>query len=136
MEASGPLFIHVAPDPSAGDEHRLEVKVEYRGSAPVQVYRASLPWATVQSLVLVAVKLDALGTVIEQRVEIDDPSADVITLTPGQVLEGTVSLDDRFPALSAARRKRDVMVFWTWQLETVEGASFPRASGAVLLPQE
>ena len=101
----------------------------------MEVYRASLPWATVQSLVLVAVKLDALGTVVEQRFPIDDPSAEVITLAPGQVLEGAVPLDPRFPGLAAARRKRDVMVFWTWQLETVQGASFPRSSGAVLFPK-
>jgi len=135
MSTPDRLLVDVALEPSGDEQYRLRLRIEYRGDVPVSVYRASLPWATVQSLLLVAVKLDALGTVIEQVFPIDDPGVDRITLHPEQVLEGDIPLQVRFPGLAAAHREWDVMIYWTYQLKTVDGMAFERVSGSVFLPK-
>ena len=117
------------------EPNRLRVRLEYGGGAPLTVYRAALPWATVQSMILSAVKLDALGTIVEQRFDIDDPGIERLSLTQGQVLDGIVDLDERFPHLASERRHRDIMVFWTYQLDASDGRGLPRLSGSVFLPR-
>jgi hypothetical protein len=112
----------------------LQLELSYHGDRPVELYRADLPWGSVHSLILAAVRLDPFGSPLEQVFPIDDPGPETVVIDPGDALAGSVDLAARFPALAADRQAHDVMVFWTYQPRDVEGLGFERLSGSLLLP--
>lgn len=116
-------------------EYNLNVTLTDRSGKALTIYRHSLPWVGWYSLLLTAVRTDALGTVIEKRSVIDDPGPGKITIKPGETLTGKISLVDRFPGILKALEDRDVIVFWSYQLNPVDAAPCQRQSGYVLLPK-
>lgn len=131
-----PLRLNVALEASEDERFRLHISLAYQGAVSATAYRASLPWESVHSLLLSAIKLDAFGTPIEQVFAIDDPGSEKVTLAPGQVLAGYISLDERFPDLAKAHQERDIIIFWTYQMITIDGMVTDRSSGSVLLERK
>jgi len=58
-----------------------------------------------------------------------------VTIQPGESVEGRISLKDRFPSIEALANKHDVVVFWSYDLRSVEGRQFPRLGGWLLIPK-
>ena len=116
-------------------EFNLHVTLTNRSGKPLTIYQHSLPWVGWYSILLTAVKTDALGTVIEKSLIIDDPGPGRITIKPGETLTGKIPLVSRFPDLLNALKERDVIIFWSYQLEAIDAPPFQRTGGYVLLPK-
>lgn len=119
----------------AESPHRLKLTLTNASDAPLVLYRHSLPWVGNSSILLLAVKADRLGTVLEKKLPVDDPGPEQVTIAPGATMSGTISLSDRFPDFDNAIRDRDVIAFWSYECTPVQGPPLPRVSGAVLFPR-
>jgi hypothetical protein len=115
----------------------LQFELSYGGEKPLALSERSLPWESHRDLLLVAIPLDAARSPLAAP---DSPSPDLpttsLTLDPGDSLSGSVNVSSRFPGLTAALQKTDVMVFWSHQLRALEGATLPRLTGGVVLPRQ
>jgi hypothetical protein len=126
----------VTVEVTAAPARTLEVRVTNETPTPITVFRHSLPWSSAYSALLVAVKTDAPGTVLDRSRPIDDPIVGTVTIQPKETVTGEIDLDRRFPGLPDGLRERDVIVFWSHQLQTVDGDLLPRTGGWVLLPKQ
>jgi len=114
----------------------LDVRLTNETSKPITVPKHLLPWSSAYSALIVAVKTDAVGTVLDRSRPVDDPLVGTETIQPNQTLTGQIDLSRRFPGLSDALRERDVIVFWSHQFQIVDGDQLPRIGGWVLLPKQ
>lgn len=119
----------------SSSDYILHVKLTHRSRDILTIYQHSLPWVGWYSILLTAIKTDALGTVIEKSLIIDDPGPVRITIKPGETLTGDIPLIGRFPDLLEALRETDVIIFWSYQLKPVDAPPFQRACGYVVLPK-
>jgi hypothetical protein len=129
------LALDVSLKQSATDPFVLTLALIYRGERELQVYEADLPWKNTYSLLLVGAETDAVGTRLEKHYPIDDPGPAIIALKPGQVLTGEIDLTDRFRDLPRVNQRRDVIIFWSYQLRPLQGGALPRVGGWVLIPK-
>ena len=97
----------------------LHIELQYHGTKPVSIYKSDLPWGIRDSLLLVAVCLDATKSVIPAVTYIDDPSPGTLELKPGQKVQGTILLKRRFPTLPECLREKEALIFWSYQLSPI-----------------
>ena len=126
----------VAIEVTAPSAQTLEVRLTNETATPITVPLHSLPWSSAYSALVIAVKTDAMGTVLDRSRPVDDPLVGTVTIQPSQTLTGQIDLNRRFPGLSDALKERDVIVFWSHQLQIGNGDPLPRTSGWVLLPKQ
>ena len=117
------------------EQNALKIELTNRSEQKLKVYEHSLPWIGWHSLILVAVKADALGTPLEKDARIDDPGPATVTIQPGATLEGHISLPMRFPDFCKERGERDVIVFWSYRLEPIDAPAGERCGGYVIFPK-
>jgi hypothetical protein len=115
-------------------QYALTVTLVNRSAEALKLYKHALPWEGFHSMLLVAAKTDALGSMLEKTTLIDDPGPETIVLGPGQSLTGTIALKDRFPGLIDALANNDVIVFWSYQCVSIAGLRSERFGGFVLIP--
>lgn len=113
-------------------EYRLSIAVTNQTDKPLTTYEQQLPWAGWQSLVLIAVKTDPGGTVLERSLPVDDPGPSQIDIAPGQTLNGYIQLGKTFPQFEEALKVRDVVVFWSYQFAPIDKPRSCRDCGYVL----
>ncbi len=113
---------------SSPDLH-LDVTLKNTTAAAVTIYEHALPWVGSNSMLLIAVKTDAVGTVLEKRSPVDDPGPATITIQPGETLTGTIQLVSRFPGFLDALEERDVIVFWSFQIQPKDLPALTRLAG-------
>jgi hypothetical protein len=119
----------------SGPEYVLNITLTNSSSEPLTIYQHSLPWVGWYSMILIAVKTDAPGTVIDKVSPIDDPGPARLTIKPGETLEGKISLVSRFPGFAEALKERDVIVFWSYQFQPIDAAPLKRVGGYVVFPK-
>jgi hypothetical protein len=119
-----------------GSDYHLVITLTNKSNHSLTAYRTQLPWGARYSMILVAVKTDAFGTPIETVFSIDDPSAEVIKINKNGKLEGKISLIDRFPGFLMAIQEYDIIVFWSYQLQTTNGDLTKRRTGSVLFKKQ
>jgi hypothetical protein len=118
-----------------GRDLALDIRLSSNLGKPIRVYQSSLPWAAWHSMVLVAVKANQNGHMLNRYTPIDDPSPTIVTLNPGAEMKGRIALNERFPDLSRTLREADVLVFWSYQLRPLDGAPLERQGGWLLIPK-
>jgi hypothetical protein len=116
-------------------ECSLNITLINRSPESPMIYQHSLPWVGWNSMLLIAVKTDALGTALDKLSPIDDPGPATITIRPGETLTGKIPLTHRFPGFLEALKERDVIVFWSYQLQPIDAAPLERVGGYVLFPK-
>jgi hypothetical protein len=116
-----------------GPKAMIGVDLEFVGRSPTRIYKSDYPWGNRRSIILVVVCLDGLRTLIPELEYIDDPEPTIVTLQPGLKYHGVISLIERFPTLSSCIASRDALVFWSYQLQPIEGAPVGRLSGGVVV---
>jgi hypothetical protein len=79
----------------------------------------------------VAVKEDAVGTLLEKNTLIDDAGPSMLTIKSGETLAGKISLVERFPNFLEALEERNVIVFWSYNLQPVDASPSETAGGFV-----
>ncbi len=128
-------FVDIEVQEIGSPEYSLNIKLTNRSAQPLTVYQHSLPWVGWHSMLLIAVKADATGSVIEHSLLIDDPGAQTVTIAPDQTLTGGISLANHFPGLAEALKNRDVVVFWSYQLQPIGAAPLKRTGGCLVFPK-
>jgi hypothetical protein len=129
-----PPSIEMSVTPDLAQEV-LHVELTNRSAQPLTLYDHSLPWVGLTSVILLAARADALGTLLAKDEMIDDPGPGTVTLQPAQTLRGAIALGSRFPEFSAARRERDIIVFWSYRVAAVDGVLGARVGGYELFPR-
>lgn len=100
---------------------------------PKNVYKSALPWGLRQSITIIPVLFNKREQVLEEFLYADDPQPGVDTVKPGDIISGTINLDSRFLQLSSSLAKGDVVLFWTFQIETIAGELFERQTGCLVV---
>jgi len=113
----------------------LQIELTNRSAQALKVYEHSLPWIGWHSLILVAVRADALGAPLAKDSRIDDPGPVTVIIPPGAILKGNIPLLLRFPDFRKVRGERDVIVFWSYRLEPIDAPAGERYGGYVLFPK-
>jgi hypothetical protein len=131
------LGLTAVPLRQANGAWLLQFELEYTGGTPLVVDEQSLPWNTPRDLVIEAVQLTPAGPRLAQPVPRprELPRA-ALTLHPGETVSGQVHLSARLPALAAALRESEVVLFWSHQLQSEDHQPLPRLSGGVVIPKQ
>jgi hypothetical protein len=107
--------------------YSLRFTVRSLGANPVEVYTYRLPWGSPLSIFMVAVSSD--GQCSFPLNPIDDPDIAKTLLAPGTMTSGTVDLKAAFPKLAATAARKEVLVFWSFELVTTSGIKAERTGG-------
>jgi len=95
----------------------------------------SLPWGNRYSLLLVAIEADRFERVLDQPRYIDDPQPGKVVMKPSQQLQGTISLNSRFPGLSKELESGQFIIFWTYRLKPLNAPATKRLAGWLVIPK-
>lgn len=131
QSSSTPLAISVTAQ--LQKPYSLAFVLKQEGGPPVRIFDAALPWGIRTHRMVIAVA--ASGTIIPPDLYIDDPVPSIETLSKGATRRGTVDLTKDFPLLADIAKRQDVIVFWSYELKTVDGRTLPRTGGFVLIPK-
>lgn len=118
-----------------GSSLTLRITVNSHDSRPLETVPSALPWGTRYSMLLVAMRVDSTGEVIESPLSSADPlEEEPITLKPRQSIAGEIDLWSRFPAVHEALKVQDVILFWSYCF-SAKGLGFSKRTGGwVLIP--
>ncbi len=116
-------------------EYNLKIMLTNRSKNFLTIYQHSLPWVGWYSMLLIAVKMDVAGSVIEKALPIDDSGPVRTTIEPDEILEGKISLVLRFSTFLEALKDRDILVFWSYQVKPIDEVPLPRVGSYVLIPK-
>jgi hypothetical protein len=114
----------------------LGMTLKNLGHEPIEFYEAGFPWGIESSLVLVVATNIPDPQIVSPSLHLDDPGPTTVTIQPSQVTKGAVDLQHRFPTLWQVLQKKDLIVFWSYQMPLTSGELTTRASGSVLLSKE
>ena len=109
---------------------KLSFEIVSMASRPVELNEASLPWGNHYALILEAVTLPS-GVSLEKLWPIDDPMDATLQFRPGTHLTGDVDLVGRFKDAQSVMGRKDVILFWSFQVRAKEG-TFERVGGWLL----
>ncbi|MCL7412005.1 MAG: hypothetical protein M8353_00090 [ANME-2 cluster archaeon] len=129
------VTIDIEEKRSDGPEYILNVALTNRLPEPLTTFHYSLPWVGWDSILLIAVETDAIGTIIDKNLMIDDPGPARTTIQPGGSLSGNIPLSGRFPNLNEALKEHDVILFWSYQFLPIDAHPLKRVGGYLLIPQ-
>ena len=112
----------------------LRFQLKHNGYESIKIEAADLPWYAAE-FVIVDVSGNR-GVVPKDKNEglmIRD-FAGITTLSRGDLIEETVNLAQLYYADAVIRnRQSDLVLFWTYQLKTIDGKLWPRVSGSIHL---
>jgi hypothetical protein len=128
----------IAQDATAGVRAEMDVQktlslrftVTSAARSRVTLDKYRLPWANVNSLVLVAVT--GGGRTLQRDMPIDDPLNQRVSLDPGESLSGAIELRKAFGGLDGMLEKDDVNLFWAYHAPKELGIN-DRWGGWILL---
>lgn len=112
----------------------LSVKLTNPSRERLFVFLDSLPWESIESIILVAVTADRKQALLEETLPVDDVVPDTVGIDSGKSLRGQVLLSRRFPGLDTALRRGPVVLFWSFQVRMSNGQRLDRQAGAFVLP--
>ncbi|MFZ1744760.1 MAG: hypothetical protein WBO24_19445 [Nitrospirales bacterium] len=126
----------VLEQPSEG-KFFLNIALTNTAKVPLSFYQHDLPWEFRYSLQVLAVKAFLPEGILEESLPVVDPGGlKEVQLKPDETLHGKISLDKRFHALAQDAKKQDIIIFWTYQLELVDGSQLDRLGGWLLIPKQ
>lgn len=121
----------LVPDP------KLLVRLTNLSANPLTVYKSSLPWGNRYSMIVVAVRVAGVNEVLPTPPVIDDPGPDRLVIGAGETLSGEINLAHRFANFtSGAGGKGDLLLFWSYQLTTVDHQASERVGGWLQVRRE
>lgn len=97
----------------------------------VQVFKSDLPWGNRYSMILEAV-LTRGDVALEKYFPLDDPGDASIQVQPGASLRGEIDLRGRFVDAEKVFGRKEVVLFWTYQLKSQQGTAVGRVGGWLL----
>jgi hypothetical protein len=118
------------------DKCVIDLNLTNTGKSDLESWTHSLPWNGQYSMMLLPMDTHVPeGKPIPRLAIIDDPTPDSTTLKPRESKQGEIQLATRFPDLVKVLKKRDVVLFWSYQPITTKQTIGKRVSGSLLLPK-
>jgi len=114
----------------------LIISIKSKLQDSLSIYQSDLPWGSRYSMIIIVAKLDASGTVLDQSLYIDDPSPNVVTMKYGESLTGKISLKTRFHDILTVLKTKQVIIFWSYQLKSLNNKSTERLGGWLIIPKK
>jgi len=108
----------------------LEFKITNEGNQPISVFASSIPWISVDALILVAVRTEPRIEVIEELGLIQDFMPVVERKGSRQTISGEVFLRERYLHWDRVVEKGDIVVLWSFRLRAPDAMEFERQAGA------
>jgi len=130
-----PIAVSVTITTSTPDP-KLLVQLTNRSAAPLTVYKSALPWGNRYSMIIVGVKLTGLNEILSSSPIIDDPGPERVVIRPGETISGEVSLVHRFANLRDVAEKTDILLLWSYQLQTTDKQKSERLGGWVQIQRK
>jgi len=121
--------IKVQVEPSTGS--KLQVRLTNASSTGIRLYSSDLPWATRGSMIVAAVKLTGAGETLADALAIYDPPPGEVTIAAGQTMTGEIDLAMRFQQSWKKALGKPLLVFWSYQLQSVDGRASNRINGSL-----
>jgi hypothetical protein len=132
-----PIRLEVTPKNLAGNRLALSIKLTNTGTESVRFSNGFGPWAGPGQIQLIAIKLPGSEPIPNQLRAMVDPVLGFSEIEPGKALQYDVPVDELYRelALELKRRKSDIVLFWTYQLETANSKRSERVGGWLMLPK-
>jgi hypothetical protein len=133
---AGPRVAVTAQVVQEGTEYILKLKIKNKGADALKGFKHALPWGGRYSMTVIAVETSTIeGRPLPPVHYIDDPTTAQFSIPAHGEVSGSVSLSKRFPSLAEALSRKDVEVFWGYQLPTIEQKRANRVGGWILVPK-
>jgi hypothetical protein len=115
----------------------LEIAVVNQAPGPVRIASDALPWVSpYRGFRLVVVPMDPHANPLGLVVHWDEPvEAPVVVLEPGKPRVGEIDLGAWFKGFAQARRKSELLVFWSWLPDVLPHQPQERLGGWLVLPK-
>jgi len=113
------------------DRLALTIKLTNTGKETLRFSKGFGPWAGPAQVRLVAIKLPGGEPIDNQLRAMVEPALGPVDLAPGKALEYDVPLDEIYYELAQELRKgkEDIVLFWTYQLTTLDSKRSERVGG-------
>ena len=105
----------------------VDFELRFHGPSDISIPKSSLPWGNHYSTPLIAVI--PYGDTLIQSYPVDDIEPSYVLLRPGAILRGRIDLSEHFPTLKKEVLSREIVVFWTYRLETSRDVRSNRVGG-------
>lgn len=126
-----PIRMDINAKQLSGNRIALAIKLTNTGKESLRFSNGFGPWAGPGQVKLVAIKLPGGEPIDNQLRAMMDPALGPVDLAPGKALEYDVPLDEIYRELAVELRKGkgDVVLFWTYQLTTLDSKKSERVGG-------
>lgn len=115
------------------NEPKLLINLKNEGLRAIAFNKWQLPWVDSHSLLVAAVRED--GVSLKKALMFDDGDREIVSLGPGESLEGTVPISIYFPELHRDLKQTNVILFWTYQMVLKDGSKLERSGGWFSIPR-
>lgn len=113
------------------NDPRLLMAVKNEGRETLTCYKWSLPWEDSNSLLIAAVREDGIS--LKKALMFDHGASELVSLKPGESVEGTVPVTLYFPDIHKDLEQTGVILFWSYQMVLKDGRKLDRSGGWLLL---
>lgn len=126
-----PIRLDINAKQLSGNRVALNIKLTNTGNELLRFSNGFGPWAGPGQVKLVAMKLPGGEPIDNQMRAMVDPALGPVDLGPGKALEYDVPLDELYRELAVELRKGkgEVVLFWTYQLNTLDSKKSERVGG-------
>lgn len=110
---------------------QLKLTVTNTGGKTIDASEARLPWGMQEAIRLVAITNDVDEQHLERAGYLIHRAPDAVTIPLGKSVSGSLDLTREFPDLNRTLKSREIIVFWSYQLETDDKVRLPRVNGSI-----
>lgn len=130
---SNPDF-NVVATISKGESIKIELTLQNMSEQSLSFYNGALSRS---SIVLIVAKSSPYGGALDEMSYIDDPSPGSFQVKPHGKYMDSINLSEVYPDFETELKKRDLIVFWSASLSTLENkADRQRFGGYILVKKE
>lgn len=115
------------------NDYNLLIELKNTGASALSISDGRLPWGSFGSMIVLAVGED--GEALPEVPHITNPSGTTIQINPGETIRGQVYLNKSYPDLPTALKKRDIIIFWSYQPQLTDGKRLERTGGWLIVPK-
>lgn len=130
-----PIRLDVNTKSVSKDRLALSIRLTNTGDQVLRFSNGFGPWAGARQITLVAIKLPGGEPIPNQLRAMVDPALGMVEIQPGKAVQYDVPIDELYHELAAELRKgkSDIVLFWTYQLETWDSKKSERVGGWLMI---
>jgi hypothetical protein len=138
QESAANISLSVRPEWTTDGKLSLIVRLTNESSGPLEFPLGLGPWVGPSTIRLVGIEVWSGQPIISRGSAFLDPQILDVKLKPGESRDGKVVLDDVYPEFAGEMKKhghrRELVLFWTYQLELDDGSLSNRVGGWIDFP--